>query len=358
MAGLAFIAIGDDALSPFQPIAEAIGVSNVLRARGMVELESMLAANPRAVLIADAKSLLAEGALFGHLRRVLLVPVIAVYDGPLRANQLEILRLFGAHLVIDTSKLTSASIESVIQLARNARAPLDTARLPIKVLLQRMADSKVTAQVSVTCPHAPMLWMSGDAAPKCTGIGCTGWYGSVIVRGGTPTFFETGTRRGDEVANQFLALDAGATTLNPVFITPQAEAPLASAKIAGPARASTPPPVGPRKEKPMSELDKVLKAASGLRGIARSNPSGGIEEFTGQIDAESVCAVAAMCAQHLRKIEELLGCGDLSSWALTTESTGFYVHHKRDGIVAIIGEPSKNPDSVLRKTQAALGEPR
>ena len=105
----------------------------------------------------------------------------------------------------------------------------------------------------------------------------------------------------------------------------------------------------------MSELDKVLKAANGLRGIARSNTTGGIEEFTGQIDAESVCAVAAMCTQHLRKIEELLGTGDLSAWALTTEQSGFYVHHNRDGFVAIVGDANKNPDSVLRKTGTALG---
>ena len=104
----------------------------------------------------------------------------------------------------------------------------------------------------------------------------------------------------------------------------------------------------------MSELDKVLKVSPGLRGIARSNTSGGIEEFTGQLDAESVCAVAAMCAQHLKRIEELLGCGELTSWALTTENTGFYVHHGLDGLIAIVGDANKNPDALLRKTEDAI----
>ena len=104
----------------------------------------------------------------------------------------------------------------------------------------------------------------------------------------------------------------------------------------------------------MSELDEVLKVSPGLRGIARSNASGSIEEFTGQLDAESVCAVAAMCAQHLKRIEELLGCGELTSWALTTKNTGLYVHHGRDGLIAIVGEANKNPDAVLRKTEAAI----
>jgi predicted regulator of Ras-like GTPase activity (Roadblock/LC7/MglB family) len=104
----------------------------------------------------------------------------------------------------------------------------------------------------------------------------------------------------------------------------------------------------------MSELDEVLKVSPGLHGIARSTASGSIEEFTGQLDAESVCAVAAMCAQHLKRIEELLGCGGLTSWALTTENTGLYVHHGRDGLIAIVGEANKNPDALLRKTEAAI----
>jgi predicted regulator of Ras-like GTPase activity (Roadblock/LC7/MglB family) len=105
----------------------------------------------------------------------------------------------------------------------------------------------------------------------------------------------------------------------------------------------------------MSELDKVLKVSPGLRGIARSNISGSIiEEFTGHLDAESVCAVAAMCAQRLKRLEELLGCGELTSWAFTTENTAFYVHHGRDGLVAIVGEANKNPDALLRKTETAI----
>lgn len=104
----------------------------------------------------------------------------------------------------------------------------------------------------------------------------------------------------------------------------------------------------------MSDLDQVLKVSPGLRGIARSNTSGSIEEFTGQLDAESVCAVAAMCAQHLKRIEELVGCGELTSWALTTKKTGLYVHHGRDGFIAIVGEANKNPDVLLRKTKDAI----
>jgi hypothetical protein len=49
-----------------------------------------------------------------------------------------------------------------------------------------------------------------------------------------------------------------------------------------------------------------------------------------------------------------MGSGDLGSWALTTTATGFYVHHSRDGFVAIVGDANKNPDAVLRKTQQSL----
>src|SRR5262249_47950831 len=120
---------------------------------------------------------------------------------------------------------------------------------------------------------------------------------------------------------------------------PPAPPPTPSAAAVGAmqaATATTPPKKqSPKRSAPMSDLEKVLKSVSGLRGVARSGPSG-VEEFTGQLDAESVCAVAAMCEQHLRRIEELMGCGDLGSWALTTTSAGFYVHHSKEGFVAIV----------------------
>jgi len=351
----AFVVVGDDAMRAFKPVADPLDELATLHVvRSMVELESALTTNPRSILVGDAKAVLAQRSLLGNLRRVLLVPMVFVNEGPVPAPQQQLLRAFGGNWVLDTTQPTPRDIEALVELARSARAPLDLERLPLGVLLERLAGSKATAQITIACPHSPVLWLSNEPPESRPCVGqstCGGWYGTVVVRGGVLVHCETGAGIYDKLAKeQVLSVTRGYSNVSAVFLLPRTPQVRATATTATQA---VPPP--PRKdEAQMSELDKVLKVASGLRGIARSNASGGIEEFTGQLDAESVCAVAAMCSQHLAKISELLGCGDLVAWALTTEASGFYVHQSRDGLVAIVGEANKNPDTVLRKTGQAL----
>jgi hypothetical protein len=342
----AFVVVGDDAMRAFKPVADPLDELATLHVvRSMVELESALTTNPRSILVGDAKAVLAQRSLLGNLRRVLLVPMVFVNEGPVPPPQQQVLRAFGGNWVLDATQPTPRDVEALVELARSARAPLDLERLPLGVLLERLANSKATAQITIACPHSPVLWLSNEPPESRPCVGqsnCGGWYGTVVVRGGVLVHCETGAGILDRQAKeQVLSVTRGYSNVSAVFLLPR-----------------TPPqavPPQPRKdEAQMSELDKVLKVASGLRGIARSNSAGGIEEFTGQLDAESVCAVAAMCSQHLHKIAELLGCGDLVAWALTTEASGFYVHQSRDGLVAIVGETNKNPDAVLRKTGQAL----
>ena len=360
----AFVVVGEEAYAIFRPIGELLGEHATLRlARSMVEVESLLDANARSVLVIDSKDLLVKGGALGPLRRVLMVPVIACHAAPLRPGDEQVLRRFGVHLPLDISAPSAPVVEPIVSLVRSARAPLDLAHLPCTFLLERLAASKATMQLTLACPHAPALWSSSEppAAMPCpaTNVLCKGWYGTVIVRKGAPVHWEVGGgMTGEQAKEQILSLQHGFTAVSTVFISTPAEL-AASLPAASQARtpllASKPAPPPTQKDGiAMSELDKVLKVSPGLRGIARSNASGSIEEFTGELDAESVCAVAAMCAQHLKRIEELLGCGGLTSWALITESTGLYVHHDRDGLIAIVGEANKNPDALLRKTEAAI----
>ncbi len=342
----AFVVVGEEAYAIFRPIGQRLGQYATLHlARGMVELESLLHANARSVLVIDSKGLLVNGGILGQLRRVLMVPVIACHAAPIRPEDEQVLRRFGVHLPLDVSSLSAPVTELIVHLVRSARAPLDLARLPCTTLLERLAASKATMQLTLACSHAPALWLSNEppAAMPCpaTNVLCEGWYGTVIVRNGAPVHWEVGEGMTGETARErILSLQHGFTAASAVFISTSTE--LAA------------PPAIKKDGSVMSDLDKVLKVSPGLRGIARSNTSGSIEEFTGQLDAESVCAVAAMCAQHLKRIEDLLGCGELTSWALTTENTGLYVHHGRDGLIAIVGEANKNPDALLRKTEAAI----
>jgi hypothetical protein len=342
----AFVVVGEEAYAIFRPIGELLGEHARLRlARSMVEVESLLRANARSVLVIGSKDLLVKGGMLGPLRRVLMVPVIACHAAPLRHGDEQVLRRFGVHLPLDISAPSAPVVEPIVSLVRSARAPLDLAHLPCTILLEQLAASRATMQLTLACPHAPALWSSSEppAATPCsaTNVLCKGWYGTVIVRRGAPVHWEVGGgMTGETAKEQILSLQHGFTAISTVFIST-------------PTEPAAPPPTQ-KDGIAMSDLDKVLKVAPGLRGIARSNASGSIEEFTGELDAESVCAVAAMCAQHLKRIEGLLGCGELTSWALITEGTGIYVHHGRDGLIAIVGEANKNPDALLRKTEAAI----
>lgn len=362
----AFVVLGENAYAAFRPIGELLGEYATLHvAYGLGEVESLLHANVRSVLVIDSRDVLARTGALGQLRRVLLVPVIACHTSPIRPEDEQVLRRFGVHLPLDASSLDMSVTELTIELMRGARAPLDLARLPCAAALQRLAAAKATLQLTLACPHAPALW-SSDAPPAAaapcpaTNVACKGWYGIVIVRNGVPVHWEVGGGvTGEAAREQILAVQHGFAAASTVFIgtstelvaagrptTPYPRTPLQPSKPA--------PPATKKDGSAMSDLDKVLKVSPGLRGIARSNTSGGIEEFTGQLDAESLCAVAAMCAQHLKRIEELLGSGELTAWALSTANTGFYIHHSRDGLIAIVGEANKNPDALLRKTEAAI----
>jgi predicted regulator of Ras-like GTPase activity (Roadblock/LC7/MglB family) len=361
----AFVALGDDAYATFRPIGDLLGEHATLHlARGILEVESLLHANARSVLVIDSKDLLAKSGMLGPLRRVLMVPVIACHTAPIRPEDEQVLRRFGVHLPLDVSSLSASVTRLTASLVRNARAPLELARLPYTTLLERLAASKATVQLTAACPHAPALWLSNapPAATPCpaANVICQGWYGTVIVRKGVPVHWEVGGgMTGERAKEQILSLQHGFTAASTVFIATSTG--LAAASLPTTPHPRTPrlppksaPPAIKKDGSAMSDLDRVLKVSPGLRGIARSNTSGSIEEFTGQLDAESVCAVAAMCTQHLKRIEDLLGCGELTSWALTTDNTGFYVHHGREGLIAIVGEANKNPDALLRKTEAAI----
>jgi hypothetical protein len=105
----------------------------------------------------------------------------------------------------------------------------------------------------------------------------------------------------------------------------------------------------------MKGIDTVLGVAPGLTGAARADASGNVLEMAGQLDGESLCAVAAMCKLPLERASELLGLGGLRDFSFTFAHGALYVHHD-DGFVAVSGGPTKNPETVMKKLAQYLGD--
>lgn len=104
----------------------------------------------------------------------------------------------------------------------------------------------------------------------------------------------------------------------------------------------------------MKSIEAVLGVAPGLTGAARADEAGNVLEIAGQLDGESLCAVAAMCKVPLERASELLGLGGLRDFSFTFGQGALYVHHD-EGFVAVSGTPTKNPETVMKKLALALG---
>src|SRR5262249_22287893 len=103
----------------------------------------------------------------------------------------------------------------------------------------------------------------------------------------------------------------------------------------------------------MKGIEAVLGLAPGLSGAARADADGNVLDIAGQLDGESLCAVAAMTRTPLEKASEILGLGALRDWSFSYAHGALYVHHD-DGLVAVQGGATKSPETVMKKLAQAL----
>jgi hypothetical protein len=103
----------------------------------------------------------------------------------------------------------------------------------------------------------------------------------------------------------------------------------------------------------MKGIEAVLGLAPGIVGAARADADGNVSEIAGQVDGESLCAVAAMSKAPLVKASEILGLGALRDWSFSYAHGALYVHHD-DGLVAVQGGATKAPETVMKKLAQAL----
>lgn len=103
------------------------------------------------------------------------------------------------------------------------------------------------------------------------------------------------------------------------------------------------------------QMNTLMTQVQGLRGAARANSGGSVEETAGQMDAETTCAVAVMCSPHLETAASLLQLGNLQGFALMSEKATLYVQRKGEDWVVATGEPNKSPDVQLKKIGQLAG---
>lgn len=256
--------------------------------------------------------------------------------------------------------------------------------------------------------------------PRCQsgeGTACHGWMGRVYVHRGTLIHAETPTANGLHALAQMMELRKGTVRIHEVFLAPEVgnitgsmdsniltaallvddwhsglghpiygnarsapasttarTDPLAT-KIdrtvlpSAPATAAGSTPLASslaamRKSSvtkgasKMHSLDHVLSQLPGAKGAARGDDGGNVVELTGQLDAESVCAVATMCKGPLEKASELLGLGGLCAWSASNAQLSLYVHKEWSGFIAAVGGSTKSPDGTLKKLEEALEQDR
>lgn len=95
--------------------------------------------------------------------------------------------------------------------------------------------------------------------------------------------------------------------------------------------------------------DGVLLEDEDFLAVAKSDASGRVTFRAGDLEAETVCALAAMATAQTQRACEGLGLGSLEAWyAVDEEQTWFFA--QSDGELGVaIGPPQRNPVDALIK---------
>jgi len=101
------------------------------------------------------------------------------------------------------------------------------------------------------------------------------------------------------------------------------------------------------------DLEAICRSLKSVQGVARGSESGEVFAAAGQIDADTVCAVAAVTATALLEVGELLSAGPLERWYFATEEATYYASERGFLRVVAVGEPVRNAESNCKSLHAA-----
>jgi len=102
-------------------------------------------------------------------------------------------------------------------------------------------------------------------------------------------------------------------------------------------------------------LSQILTLDNTIKAAARADRQGSVLEFTGDIDAETSCAVATMALRQIGDATAELGLGKPSAWHVSVGPSTWYVVQARDELILTLGNINKNPISTLKKIAKSCG---
>jgi hypothetical protein len=95
-------------------------------------------------------------------------------------------------------------------------------------------------------------------------------------------------------------------------------------------------------------MEALLRTVKHVHGMARSSDAGELLEWTGNFEAETVCAVAAVSATSLAELGEMLAAGRLERWYYVSEQATYYASERTLGRLVAVGDSVKNPETASK----------
>jgi hypothetical protein len=95
-------------------------------------------------------------------------------------------------------------------------------------------------------------------------------------------------------------------------------------------------------------METILRTLKQVHGVARSSDAGEALESAGNVDVDTLCAVAAVSAAALSEVGDLLSAGRLQRWYFVTEQSTYYVSERVSERVVAVGDAIKNPETTSK----------
>jgi hypothetical protein len=102
------------------------------------------------------------------------------------------------------------------------------------------------------------------------------------------------------------------------------------------------------KHQGQANMEATLRTLKHVQGMARSSEAGEPLGQTENIDADTLCAVAAVSASSLTELGEMLAAGRLERWYYVSEQATYYASERTLGRLVAVGESVKNPETASK----------